>query len=767
MRAGSQETCLRRRTETFDEKVVRLRTRMVAPRPFCRAGFSVVVLLFAAATEAADIQGRVLDAASGLAIAGVTLRAWPPDERSPRYDISESNGHFRLAGVAAGLWRIETLSIAYHPAHVEVLVGDSTISVDLRLAMLPLAMDEVVVRASHAERTHTAAFVERLPVEAAGPGADVPRILQQANGVDIRRYGGLGAFSSLSIRGSTSEQVLVFLDGVPLNAALGGSVDLGTLPAGGVESIDVYRGAVPGRFGGNSMGGVVHMRTRPPGGATRLKAQVQAGAFATRQASMSVSGRRRAWDGLVLADYSRSDNDFRFFDDNGTEYNASDDEWVRRRNSDFASGRLLLRAARQLGAGRVQLSHTTDVSHRGLPGIGNHQALHTRLDTRRHISEVNLFGPAASGHAGYRVKTYHSLEQTDYKDLLGEVGVGLKHDRNTTTGIGLRSEANVLAHGMLTTVFSGIRHERFSPTRLLAPEAASPSSRRLTLSAGVESEITTFTDRLVVNIGGQVDRMRDNFFDASAVSSNHGQSLWSSRLGLSLDLGAGWTAQAHGGRYARAPGFFELFGDRGNLHGNLDLRNERGINLDGGLIYRARQDQAGIQLLELAVYENRVDDLIRFIQNSQRVSRPHNVGRAHLRGLETRVQTLLPAGLQLDGGYTWQSAQNRSPFSFEHGNDLPNAPSHRLRLRAEASLRGVTWQYEASRESRHFLDRANLRPVPARTIHTAGIHCGQTTTLAIELRNLTNNQVADLWGYPLPGRALFVSLTHSMESADR
>lgn len=766
-RAGSQETCLRRRTETFDEKVVRLRTRVVAPRPFCRAGFSVVALLLAAAAQAADLQGHVLDAESRQVIAGVALRAWPPDQHNPRYGVSTTEGRFAFTDLTPGLWQVEVRSLAYHPASIEVLVTDSTTTADLLLTPLPLAMDEIVVKARHNERQHTAAFVEQLPVADATPGADVPRILEQANGVDIRRYGGLGAFSSLSIRGSTSEQVLVFLDGVPLNAALGGGVDLGSLPAGGVESIDVYRGAVPGRFGGNSLGGVVHMRTRAPGGSPRIRLQAQAGAFATRQASASVSGRRRDWDGLLLVTYDGSNNDFRFYDDNGTEYNTSDDEWVRRRNSDFASGRLLVRAARQLGRRRLQLSHTTDISHRGLPGIGNHQALHTRLDTRRHISEANLFGPLAEGRAGYRLRAYRSLERTNYKDLLGEVGIGTQHERNTTSVNGLRSEGNVLIGGVLATIFAGVRGERFSPRRLLGSRAPSRSSRRLALAAGGETEATALSRRLVINVGGQLERLKDDFFDDGAVISDRGQTLWSSSLGLSLSLGDGWTAQAHAGRYGRAPGFFELFGDRGAVSGNLDLKRERGLNVDGGVIYRARQGQSRIQLVELVVYQNQVDDLIRFIQNSQRVSRPHNIGRARMRGVETRVQTMLAPWLRMDAGYTRQSAQNRSPFSFERGKALPNAPDHRLRGRVESNLWGVAWQYEASFESRHFLDRANLQPIATRTIHTASARRGEVTTVAVELRNLTNNQVADLWGYPLPGRALFLSLTHLMESSTR
>ena len=135
-----------------------------------------------------------------------------------------------------------------------------------------------------------------------------------------------------------------------------------------------------------------------------------------------------------------------------------------------------------------------------------------------------------------------------------------------------------------------------------------------------------------------------------------------------------------------------------------------------GLVYRCGSDGAGLLLAEVVYYANRVDDLIRFAQNSQRVSKPDNFGRAALRGVEARAQARLTRGLELGGNYLYQRAENRTPFSFERGNDLPNAPRHRLNGRVGLDLPVGTVHYEFSRESRHFLDRANLRTVPVRSL---------------------------------------------------
>jgi outer membrane receptor for ferrienterochelin and colicin len=55
---------------------------------------------------------------------------------------------------------------------------------------------------------------------------DIPEVLEKSVGVRIKKSGGLGDFSTISIRGSSSEQVLIYLDGILLNESQGGGVNL-------------------------------------------------------------------------------------------------------------------------------------------------------------------------------------------------------------------------------------------------------------------------------------------------------------------------------------------------------------------------------------------------------------------------------------------------------------------------------------------------------------------------------------------------------------
>ena len=162
---------------------------------------------------------------------------------------------------------------------------------------------------------------------------------------------------------------------------------------------------------------------------------------------------------------------------------------------------------------------------------------------------------------------------------------------------------------------------------------------------------------------------------------------------------------------------------------------------------------------ELVYYRNSIDNLIRFVQSTQQVSEPHNIDETALSGLETRINIRVDSRLSLGGNYVYQRARSRAPFSYERGNDLPNAPRHRFGLELSGSWSGNGFRYSFNRESRSFIDRANLNPVPARSVHGLGIDFPlvEGTRITMEVRNLGNNQIADVWGYPLPGRSYFVS----------
>ena len=466
-----------------------------------------------------------------------------------------------------------------------------------------------------------------------------------------------------------------------------------------------------------------------------------------------------------MADYGHSGNDFRFLDDNGTTFNASDDQWAVRQNSDFQSLRTLAKLDGYRGSVRIQLQNVLDIRHKGIPGIGNFQTADVRFDTWRSTSELELFG--TTRWLGYRVALYHLLQQEEYKDLRGEVGLGIQHERNRTSSLGVRTEGNVLLRKTVATVFASGRREVFDPRSLLTAEDRLFESVRKVASVGVEVEVPDRSDRLLWTVGTQAELIDDELFGPTPLGSpslqptRTGQRrLWGAQTGIRLELNRGWQLKGHVGRHQRAPSFYELFGDRGAVIGNADLESERSLNADIGFVFRANNRSSQVQLFEAVAYRNSARDLIRFVHNSQLVTQPQNIGDALIRGVELRSNLRVAPWLRVSGNYVYQLTTNLSERDHERGNDLPNAPRHNLNVRGDLGGRDSFLYYEISQEGQHFLDRSNLRSVRRRVVHGAGarMHTGTGAELSAELRNVTANQVVDLWGYPLPGRSFFLAL---------
>ncbi len=95
----------------------------------------------------------------------------------------------------------------------------------------------------------------------------VPELLRKVPGVSLTNNGGPGKNTSLFMRGTESDHVLVLIDGIKAGSVSSGGAALQDLPLELIERIEVVRGPRSSLYGSEAIGGVIQIFTRKGTGA--------------------------------------------------------------------------------------------------------------------------------------------------------------------------------------------------------------------------------------------------------------------------------------------------------------------------------------------------------------------------------------------------------------------------------------------------------------------------------------------------------------------
>jgi vitamin B12 transporter len=658
-------------------------------------------------------------------------------------------------------------------------------------------------RAANAERAlDEPAFVTVVNIDdRAGETASVAEVLARSMGVNVRSMGGLGGFSSISVRGAASGHTTVLVDGVPLSRVASVTTDLGRFELGSFSSLELYRGGVPAEFGGAGLGGVLNLVTRlgaaPDGKRWQLSAG--GGSFAARHGRVQLTdGRRDGKSGYHLAaSYAGANGNFPYFNDNGTNLNLDDDATVRRSNNGYDHGDVVARYRRVIGDLTVAAGSRSLWKQQGIPGSSSVQSESASLTTLSQLFDLvadkqRLF---ASPDVAGRGSAYFLLERQRYRDLDGEIGLAPQNRRYLALSGGGRSrvawgvgEHHVLAAG----AEAGVDYFSERDIGLVSDATQRSYGLRYALAMTLSDEIVLgASEALVFQPALRLDLMHtDPIDDSNSVVGTTELSprtdfFPSPRLAWRGRLGAGVVVKGSAGWYFRAPTLTEMFGDRGFVVGNPGLTSETGLSADVGLVVAPSREHAGLDrlYLETALFTLRPRNVIVMVPTAGLVTVAQNLGDADIHGVEVGASVRIARTATVSANYTLLVSRQHSSLPSYDGKELPQRPRHQGYVRVDVARRlagrvAVLWT-DVTLAAGNFLDPGNVTRVPARRFLGAGIklEIAADVVLGISAKNLTDERVeaidlepaprpdltstpravADFFGYPLPGRALYLT----------
>ncbi len=626
----------------------------------------------------------------------------------------------------------------------------------------------------------SSSYAEVLPEAWEGRSLSAAEVLASLPGVQYTRQGGVGSFQTVSIRGVSAKNIVVCMDGIPLNDASGGAVDFGTIDLNQVEKIEVYKDRVPAKFGGRGIGGAINFVTKGSKPAEAVlkpeekksgRVLLSYGSHNTWEASTQLLSRLTDSASVSASLSARhSDNDYEFESQNGTQYDPDDDYTDTRRNAEFTEYSGLFKA-RVLHASGVfsTLNFNFSRSEGGNPGRDDFQT-----------SVAGYKGEFAQ--ATYRAELPQLLGWLWLEfSLTGKFEKAVSHSYYPLDHLGYASsdflKYGAAGYSLIPEVLANYSGEKIEANLRLSLDMSYYSGRgsskpwNLTRYATTSSGDVSYNILKTLSVGGEGSALfiKDDIHGGEYVSPVLTKKLKSakdrdvsfagrgfvrydapdSRYGGSLSIG----------RLFRAPQLMEIYGVYPGMVSNPDLLDESALRFEVGGYYMIPKSQT---VIRATYFQTSVKNAICWI-NSGNFLKPLNVGKSHIRGLEAELESKPKKWFTAILRATFQKTEDKSEEHYYNGKMLPYEPARSYYAEAKFDLPyhfDFIWTSEY--RTKIFEDRTNRIKQPAVDLHhlSLGYNPFNKTRLVFALRNITDEKYRNVYTpFPTPGREYKLTLT--------
>jgi outer membrane receptor protein involved in Fe transport len=614
--------------------------------------------------------------------------------------------------------------------------------------------------------------------------------------VRVRQSGGLGSASLVSIHGLSGRQVRTFIDGLPQDF-MGTAGVMASLPIGGLDRIEVYKGVVPVELGGDALGGALNFVTASEPGQRQITLGI--GSHGARRAEFGVRTREGRWSGSLTAAHAASRNDYRVDATQLNEHGQPQPVRARRFHDEFRIGRVtgeLSRRYSDAGSIRVRAfgaSQYDEIQHAAVMAQPYGQASMRERTVGgvagwEHTSgRLHLAAELGRSHSRSRfvdttlnVYSWHGdvIRRRDYG---GEISSSRNLLVLNTDNVLARAHAAVSAGpGVVRLHVLHMGFERTGHDSVAAEYYGSDPFRH---PAGL--------DRTVVGLAWE-SAWRDGRVRAEVAGKHYRYSTRGFTIQGQEFLPADPRRDVRNGVLAaaswlllpavnvkgslelatRLPDVHEVLGDFATVRPNPLLKPESSTNANLGVHFDAGSIRA-----EVAGFLRNTDDIV-FMRTSQFFSIHENLLKARTVGVEAAAEASPLPFLSARASGTWQDVRNRSPQGQStsvaeryYNARLPNVPvlfgNGQLTVfkpGAGADMRGwwsvgyvreffLHWEVDGRRDSKAM--------VPRQLAHNLGLareFAAGRVRLNAELQNVFNARVYDVFSVPRPGRTFQISV---------
>ena len=564
----------------------------------------------------------------------------------------------------------------------------------------------------------------------------VPELLRMVPGIDICQSGGRGSQTSVFMRGSESDHVLVLIDGIRLPSSITSGVDFSKIPVSQIETIEVIRGPRGAIYGSDAIGGVINIITRGQQGANIKQISAGIGSDKYYEADLFLSSN--------LTDKLHVNFGLGYDDSEG--YNSKPVAGVNDGDKHgFENTDVLLGLDYQLSS-----------------------QLNVFINTRysQSTSEYDSSSAASQWGPEVHLKKEQWLETTS-------VITGAKYSRDNYFGSlsysfgenkSYQYEAGGSHNNAISTLFTKQHNVSFINSFVL--------SDTLLLNAGLDwrdDQVKDDSDSIYSNIDGTISRSNTGVFttavyEISSVtldgSIRHddnetfgGHTTWS--LASGWEFIDGYSVIASTGTSFKAPSMYDLYSNPSSPYGakgNPDLKPEIGESIEVGI-----KGVTGPLDWKVIAYRNKVQDLIgsKSINNT---TIAYNIeGESILEGVELEVNATT-------GIVAHQAVLEYLDPKAANGDTLLRRAKYKAKWQGVVQLGDVDlslrYLYQGERDDYVGNDVETVAGYSLWDISAAYL-VTEEFKVSARIDNLFDKEYATAQGYPAPERGYYINATYA------
>jgi len=542
---------------------------------------------------------------------------------------------------------------------------------------------------------------------------DLAGALTGLTSVNISDNGGPGATKSIRMRGSTAAQVLVMVDGRPVNSPRDGQVDLSTIPLDNINQIEILHGPASSLYGAAGMGGAVNIITKNPPKEGQ-KTEVYSG-FGTNHTFIDrlSQGARLGKFGYILSGSYESSGGFRDNSEfNSKDFNSKFEYELNNENNLF------------LNSGFYK-------SRVGAPGpLADSDIDNKQVDIKNFIDLGWNFSP--DNTLGLKARIYNNHERLEFMpnsiDSVLEIvgppfGDPTTKSTQSTDSRGLDIQFNKRLFDIYRFLCGFNYVGNFN-------DSTDSAKHRYTVRAWYLDNQLDLTKDLKLSLGARLDNY-----------SNFGSQL-SPNASFAYNLRENLKIRGSVGRSFRAPTFNDLYWPG---QGNPNLKPEKGITEELGTEAKINKYLTS----GLTYFHSDYKQLIQWSPDENDIWHPENVSSAIIDGIESENKIFISDNLDLNIDYTYLMARDDKTHKY-----LVYQPKNKV----DTSLRyhdlnGLTVELKSQFTDQRFDDADNNTKV--KSFFAFGLSVSKKfkpgLTCFASIDNLSNRKYQVIHDFPMPG----------------